>query len=385
MNNCLKMLVFSGLLVLFFAASAAAEIRPGTMTLTPQIGVMVFEGNQNLSTGFTGGLGLGYSFDEHWGTEGVLTVTGAREKKGYGSSDIKAGHLDLLYHFQPQQRLVPYLSAVLGGMKLEEDHDTLLGYGIGVKYFYAEDLALRFDLKHLLDFNYHDVHKSQEYYNILVATGGLAYQFDVTKSAPVDIDADYDGVIDTYDRCPNTPFAAKVDAAGCPPVVIPEAAPQKALDSDKDGVTDTLDLCPNSAAGVAVDQYGCALPPPAPFPVAEVPEPSLILYLEYPTNESDVRPELIWDMRRITDFIKENPGHTFVIEGHTDSIGNDADNLKLSQLRAEKIRLYLIEQMAVPEELLEANGFGESRPIADNATQEGRQKNRRVVITAQHK
>jgi OOP family OmpA-OmpF porin len=68
-----------------------------------------------------------------------------------------------------------------------------------------------------------------------------------------------------------------------------------------------------------------------------------------------------------------------VIEGHTDSVGNDDYNLKLSQRRADAVRQYLLDK-GVAGARLEAKGFGESQPVADNKTVEGRAQNRRVIL-----
>jgi OOP family OmpA-OmpF porin len=69
-----------------------------------------------------------------------------------------------------------------------------------------------------------------------------------------------------------------------------------------------------------------------------------------------------------------------VVEGHTDSVGDDAYNLKLSQRRADAVRKYLVDK-GVPSTPLEARGFGEAQPVADNKTADGRAQNRRVVLT----
>jgi len=80
------------------------------------------------------------------------------------------------------------------------------------------------------------------------------------------------------------------------------------------------------------------------------------------------------------DYIKANPEARFIVEGHTDSIGNDQANLTLSKKRAESVRNLLVSQFGITAERLLARGFGEKQPIADNATPEGRLLNRRVVV-----
>ena len=67
------------------------------------------------------------------------------------------------------------------------------------------------------------------------------------------------------------------------------------------------------------------------------------------------------------------------IAGHTDNVGNDADNLKLSQQRADAIRQYLIKKGIQPPRVI-AKGYGASQPVADNSTDEGRRRNRRTEV-----
>ena len=405
-----QIFLFAGILALIVATNATANNSRYAFTLTPQVGVMVFEGNQNLDPGFTGGFGLGYNFGAHWGTEGVLTFARPEQNVGGGAVDISVGHLDLLYHFRPQERLVPYLALALGGMKLEDDKDLLAGYGVGFKYFYDEDVALRLDLKHLFDINNHDSDKTRDYYNMLVATVGVSFQFGGEEMAQLVNDSDADGVVDAVDRCPQTPAREAVDEVGCPKKKVPARIP----DSDGDGVADNLDLCPGTETGIAIDATGCPVVtdkdldgvvdaldacPETPAktvvdvrgcpahvalvaPVTELPEPAMTFYLEYLPNATEVSPAFAAEMQKMADFVQANPGRRFAIEGHTDSIGNDAANMKLSLLRAEKIKAYLVEKTGVSASLFEARGFGESNPVADNNTQAGRQQNRRVVIIA---
>ncbi|PLX95239.1 MAG: hypothetical protein C0621_04175 [Desulfuromonas sp.] len=179
-------------------------------------------------------------------------------------------------------------------------------------------------------------------------------------------DHDSDGVLDEQDRCPNTPQNIPVNDLGCP------------KDEDGDGIFDFEDACLDSPGDQPVNAKGC--------PVDEMVEDvvpqgdTLVLNLEYPTGESAVTNEFIHDLQVAADLIQAHPDKRFVIEGHTDSVGPAAANLRLSQKRADKIRAYLVESLGIPAERLEAKGMGESQPVGDNATQQGRKSNRRVVI-----
>ncbi len=93
----------------------------------------------------------------------------------------------------------------------------------------------------------------------------------------------------------------------------------------------------------------------------------------------DLRPEAREKLAKLSGIILAHPGLNLAIEGHTDNVGTNEVNLKLSEQRAESVRSYLIEQgLALTS--VSAKGFGETVPVADNSTSSGRQKNRRVEI-----
>ncbi len=99
--------------------------------------------------------------------------------------------------------------------------------------------------------------------------------------------------------------------------------------------------------------------------------------IEFKTGSAVIRKKSYPVLDRLVSLLKQNPEVKIEIEGHTDSQGNSDFNLKLSQHRAEAVKKYLTEHGIKPERLF-AKGFGSSRPIADNKTEEGRKKNRRV-------
>jgi len=199
------------------------------------------------------------------------------------------------------------------------------------------------------------------------------------------LDSDGDGVANRQDQCPNTPKGAKVDAKGCP------------LDSDGDGVFDGLDKCPGTPAGVKVDADGCPPPvvvkPAAPeASKAVAPEASKAVEpaaprkltldgVNFDSGSARLRPGSSATLDNAAATLKAW-GEVKVevqVEGHADSVNTDAYNLKLSQRRAEAVRAYLVKQ-GVAADRLTAKGYGESSPVADNKTAEGRSKNRRVEL-----
>jgi outer membrane protein OmpA-like peptidoglycan-associated protein len=104
-------------------------------------------------------------------------------------------------------------------------------------------------------------------------------------------------------------------------------------------------------------------------------------------DKAEIRNKYYSHLKKVAEFLKKYPDTDAVIEGHTDSEGPYEYNLMLSQKRANSVRKYLIDQFDVPHWRLDAKGYGESRPIADNSTSAGRQSNRRVtaVISSSEK
>jgi len=177
------------------------------------------------------------------------------------------------------------------------------------------------------------------------------------------IDSDGDGVCDGLDNCASTPKGCTVDAKGCQ------------SDADGDGVCDGLDKCANTERGAKVGLDGCTI-----APVFIEPGKSLVLKdVNFEFNKST----LTLNSKRVLDTVAEtmiaNSGIRVEVEGHTDDKGSDAYNLKLSDARAKSVHDYLVSK-GVPDAQMDFKGYGESRPIADNKTEEGRAQNRRVEL-----
>ena len=175
-------------------------------------------------------------------------------------------------------------------------------------------------------------------------------------------DTDGDGVKDCIDKCPNTPKGCPVDEKGCP------------VDSDGDGVPDCIDKCKGTPPNTKVDENGC---PP-------VGEEMLILTginFAFDSAKLDKPSETIID--RAVQNLKRNPQMSVLIEGHTDSIGDEDYNMGLSIRRAQAGKDYMISQ-GIAKERLSKKGFGESQPLESNELEAGRAQNRRVefVVTA---
>ncbi len=167
-------------------------------------------------------------------------------------------------------------------------------------------------------------------------------------------DSDGDGVPDSMDWCPKTPKGVKVDKDGCP------------YDSDHDGIYDYLDKCPNTPSKYRVDNSGC------PIPL------KIVSHINFKSNSAEIAPVYYKLLNRIGKLLIDNNNSKVTIVGHTDNIGSKEYNKKLSERRALAIKHYLIKKFKIDPARIKAVGFGESMPIANNNTEEGRSKNRRV-------
>lgn len=103
--------------------------------------------------------------------------------------------------------------------------------------------------------------------------------------------------------------------------------------------------------------------------------------LNFPSGSSEIQPKNFGLLTKLQRVIREFADGTVTISGHTDARGNEARNMKLSEERAQAVRQYLLANMDVPANRIQAVGKGESQPIATNETEEGRSKNRRIDVT----
>ena len=203
---------------------------------------------------------------------------------------------------------------------------------------------------------------------------------DTPKRIPVDdfgcpFDSDNDGVPDYLDKCPNTPAGVDVDSRGCP------------LDSDLDGIPDYLDQCPDSAPGEIVDEKGCKkiiefkVPSSDTLSIKAEPIKQMILYVSeiFDKNGVILKKSAIPELDTLLFEMKRDPLSRWRIESNTDNVGSVEGNLKMSVKRAEAVQNYFLSR-GISKIRIEAVGLGSKFPIADNKTESGRYKNRRIVI-----
>lgn len=155
-------------------------------------------------------------------------------------------------------------------------------------------------------------------------------------------------------------------------------------DKDKDGVSDHFDKCPDTPEGTQVDGSGCPLKITSTTTRVVTEEDRRVVdeairNLEFDFGKATIRSTSYASLNRVADLLKSK-NFSLKLSGHTDNVGSNASNLKLSKNRAESVKSYLVSQGANPSRI-EATGYGESQPIASNKTNAGRQKNRRVEFT----
>ncbi|MGQ0530266.1 MAG: OmpA family protein [Panacagrimonas sp.] len=170
-----------------------------------------------------------------------------------------------------------------------------------------------------------------------------------------------------------------------PPVVVVPVA-----DSDGDGVPDDVDQCPDTPAGEPVNEVGC----PLPKKECKTPEPGQPVTLEgcaagdkivlrgvnFEFDKSRLTSNAKTILEGVGDALNRAPSVTVEIGGHTDAIGTDEYNQKLSEQRAQSVVQYLVGSKNVDSSRMTSAGYGESQPVADNETDAGRELNRRVEL-----
>lgn len=273
---------------------------------------------------------------------------------------------------------------------------SLLSAGLSLPS-YAEDKASNEVLTHAKEaLTSYDVKKTTAYYQDL-DQDGVKDQFDhclnTLFGAPVDqngceIDNDKDGVVDRIDQCLNTALGVAVNRFGCE------------NDEDKDGVPDSKDKCPGTPKGITVDAHGCeiidvdqdkvddrvdeCLDTPLNGTVNRhgcEPHEYVLTNIIFQTYSHDIqesqRPILRKDAALLSN-LKDN--EVVLITGHTDYIAGEELNLRLSWRRANSAKQFIVNELGHLQQKVYINGYGESRPIADNSTEEGRQANRRIEL-----
>jgi len=329
MKRILNLLAAVTLLVT--ATVARAEVKPCTLSITPFIGGYTFDGTEHRKTMPVYGIRAGFDFTKYFGIEGLFDYAVTETTLHLDNdrhTDMYRYGADALFYLMPDQRLVPYAAAGFGGRSTftrgvtsgvypnQIDADVTKTYGT-----FDWGLGLKY------------------FINDAVALRGDARQIVIFDKSQLNYEYGV-GVSFLFDVCKKAPAPAVEEEEVIPEEVTPQPAPGR------------YKYC-------------------------------VTLHLQYDICKPDIRPEYHDEVAKVGNFMKQYPDTTAVIEGHTDNVPltdrcNYKDNMALSQARAEKVVDYLVEKFGIDRSRLTAKGFGSTRPVADNATEDGKQKNRRI-------
>jgi|GEM_PF-857049 len=294
---------------------------------------------------FSDPVDTGYSLEGHadyylsdaWGVEAAYNRyhydSGAPTTNSYG--------LGVIYRFLPNAKLTPVAGigagyATTSGTNLSSlDYDGFtLNAKLGLDYSICENWIVSATAKWAwLDGNgdaTHDEHGFMPQVNFTYFFGAHASSnVAMTSNEKADGDDDHDGVANSIDQCANTPKNAKVNSLGCP-----------------------------------VDQ-----------------KVDFTINIQFDASKATVKPQYQGELAKMAKLLKAHSDMKAEIEGFTDSSGKKESNIQLSAARAKAVVTYLVKKLGVPAKQLTSKGYGPENPIADNATAEGRAKNRRVVAS----
>lgn len=193
----------------------------------------------------------------------------------------------------------------------------------------------------------------------------------------------------TFKLEPNVHYFFEVDVDDTGLTIVKHITENKAMSLLKDmqyqshQITRVVPNCPVEAP----EPSRVPLPPPVvptkPAEVNKVQYENIELRVLFDNDKSFVKPHYYAEIERVAQFMQRHPEATATIEGHTDSNASDMYNVRLSQRRVDAVKKILVENYGVSANRLNSIGYGESRPVASNATPEGRQQNRRVVVVFQ--
>lgn len=350
------------LMLCAMAVPAIAAAVPGDeWYITPQVGAIIPDHQRDLRhNDWLYGVALGREMGPFINME--LNFNGARVNDGRGTShlDTYGYSLDVLGILNRQGLFSPYLTLGAGaesnvlvpGNALTNQTKLMTQAGVGsyINLWRSSDGTSAFSLRPEVKARWDDPGKGRHLVDY-IAMVGFQYSFGGSRTP-----------------APPPPPPPPPPPAETAPAPAPAAVPATPPDSDHDGVPDNIDKCPDTPAGVQVDAVGCPL------------KGSITLEgVNFEYNSAALTAASRRPLDEIADGMKKHPRLKVEIQGHTDSTGSPAYNLKLSQRRADSVRDYLLSQ-GVPEDQLQTKGYGQTQPVATNKTAEGRAKNRRVVM-----
>lgn len=244
-------------------------------------------------------------------------------------SELFKTSLNGVYEIDASEHLKPYFIGGVGYEVVKEsiedvfESQAFIQGGMGLSYHFNNDIKLNIEAK-----------------GLKVLTGkGQADELIVSMGISIPLSRSH-GDVDTCSKKISGP------------------------DEDRDGITDSIDQCPDTPCGFTVNTQGCPI--------------KAILKINFAVNSADITPYSAEKVESFVAFLNKNANAKVKIEGHTDSDGLVTSNQILSQQRAQSVVSALVD-LGIDASRLSARGFGESRPIASNASKDGKQQNRRIV------
>ncbi len=301
-------------------------------------------GDRNSDNGWGGGLGFGKMLDEHFNVEVKGFYQGLDAHSGNGRWDMTGGTADVQY-FISRGTFSPYTVIGLGAMNSSHNGDSGVGFigeaGAGLTYEVSDNFLLRSDVRYRYNQNFNaNLQDGTNEFSDMVVNLGFVVPLGAKPTAPV---------------------VAAVEPQPLP-APLPVVSGCSVLDSDHDGVNDCVDKCPTTLPGVQVSIAGC-----------------WIVDVKFDNDKDIIKPEYFPNLDNAAKAIKENPGVVIEVQGHTSKTGGFKHNMTLSDRRAVAVKKYLANGLGSTN--LTAHGYGWTRPIASNDTEEGRANNRRVELS----
>ena len=368
MNVFCKKAFLAALTGFLMISAVQAGDEPGDKYLSVMLSGVKADDDRLVNDGGAGAeLTVGRVVHKYWNIEGAfgfLNMNGDDDLGGFDQDQLYL-NVNALAVFNRDGRFQPYGLGGFGYVKtssfnLPDENNFQLNAGIGA-LIPAFSNRMRFRAEVLYRAENADDKLKDWIFNI-----GVAFPFG-KKAEPTVVpvapppkpaDTDMDGVPDSVDRCPGTPLNTPVDEYGC----------ELDGDSDGDGVPDSVDACPDTPPNTPVDNVGCQFPT-----IIELPG------VNFRTNSAMLLDGANTTLNQVAQQIIDNPALIVEVAGHTDSDGEYDFNLRLSQMRADSVRDYLVDAGVDPTRV-SARGYGESEPVADNSTSMGRAANRRVEL-----
>jgi OOP family OmpA-OmpF porin len=311
------------------SASGRTGIREKSFEVSPFLGYNFFEKKQNLKDRLIYGGRFGYNLTKHFGIEGTMefinsciddkSKIGAKEgqfRSPMDRVDLTFYHIDAVYHFMPDGKLTPFIVAGLGGAhyspKISNQDMSTFDLGVGTKYWVADHIAFRLDLRDNL---VTEVFPFQKSYHNIHASAGIVFSFGgKPKSAPAPV------------------VKSEPKAAEKAVILVSEAPEPQVLEKVK----------------------------------ALASEPKVIILafedVHFDLDKSTLTEEAQTILKRSVQILKDNPQSKIRIAGYTSASGTEEYNQSLSERRANAVEKYLINEGVILPDRLSTIGYGKTRP-----------------------